>query len=212
MTQRLTTSSSASSRSEADSDTLFIHNYRNYVHNNRDRSSDFQWLNLFLQDPRLPAVQPQTAMRLYCFDEAGQLRVEDHLSRCSSTEQMKATLQQGTNDLRAVIVCHASSCSVDRDIVDLLGSTLDIDVQFFRQHFDHKHFADEFGCPDGMADTIKREQDLVSKYWTMTARWNPVHLPSEASGRYLRLSLDQDCMSLCLKDNIGKFSAQSHTN
>ena len=137
-----------------------------------------------------------TLIRVYSTNHTGAIVMEDFQAAHYDLNELKAKLSQG-EDVCAVILCHRSSCRVDRDMVRALSSSFDLDVSFLRQHFDHKDFYREDGCPQGILDEVREDNRRirVNSRRKPGARWNPVRLPSESSDQFLRLSLEQDYVS-----------------
>jgi hypothetical protein len=173
-----------------------INEFRDHIRKTRVRSNDHKWLDIFLAKPSYPRFRgSSTFVRVY-YSENGIVKMTDTRAVNYDPAELKATLLARKQDIRAIALCHESSSSVDRDMVDILASTFEVDTQFLRQHFDYKEFQFEPECPVKLKTKLMEEQKPSVRAWEMTGRWNPVRLPSESSGRFLRLQLEEDCVSI----------------
>jgi hypothetical protein len=117
-------------------------------------------------------------------------------------KELKAGLSKLKAQAKAVILCHESSSSVDRDMVDIMGSTFNIDLSFLRQHLDYKSLVFERACPNSIVKQFWEDFESPSKDWKVITRWNPVRLPSESKS-FLRLQLEDDCISIQVQESTG---------
>ena len=176
---------------------------REYTKAHSSSSNDCHWLHEVVSSDA-GKISPEYLVRVYYKDTraASSTTSKDFGTEPSAMRDLRFCL--ASKYVRAVILCHRDSSRVDPDILDLLWSSFKLEVSFMRHHFDYKEFRDEPGCPGAIRNSLNEEDRMNENHWTFGGRWNPIRLPSETRGSILRLSVDSECLSFCLRDGISK--------
>lgn len=175
----------------------------------RRYSNDYAWLYDYLQYQPVSGEDPVTVRLLWADDRATEsaFRSETVPVTQKGRSRLNSVLFRDTSSLRAVVLCHGQSADVDRKLLALLAERLELEPAFIRQHLDYKNFHLERNCRAEMAQHFQTELMEYATYGDekYTMRWNPVRLPSESSGTVLKLCIEDDCMSFCLRYDIGLY-------
>lgn len=155
---------------------------------------EYRWMQLFLEqkgkDPSDTSVTVFDSMH-------GSLVEHDYSSRISSLPHF---LRQRPPEVRTrlIIVTHFESWAIDRNVVDTLGKSFDIDPQFFHKHF---HTPDNYD--------MSCERGFPKNHWGMlTSDWTRP-LPSESPVLEIG-GKDEDHLSAGVYKH-GSASSQSHS-
>ena len=178
-----------------------FHDLRNELHSRAKEYNDAWWLYNFLTtEPPRPS---SSLARIYSTHEDKGLIHEGYECNEESMALFARSLLSDRETIRAVVVNHEDSCSVYRDMVDILGASLGINDAFLRQHFDYVRFEEEEGCPQAIKDRVQKEESLDRGDWRLKGRWNSIKLPSKTTSKYYRYRLLDDCVSICLDTSLG---------
>jgi hypothetical protein len=182
-------------------------NLQQYLKARSNSSKDCAWLYEFLSSAAVSAdkTDPIYHVRLHYQDQGDSTATTTKDFRSSNVALPDLERSLASRHLRAVTLCHRDSSRVDPRIVDFLWTKFRVDVSFMRHHFDYKNFRHEEGCPRTIRSRLEKESGMVEDYWTLGGRWNPIRLPSETQASILRLSVDTECLSICHRDNVGKW-------
>ena len=173
--------------------------YRDWIDAHKHQSIDLEWLHWFLSGDQSKRM---TTLRAYWIDQAGQSVMEDFESSLRDWQRPKELFEQAAGRIRAIILCHKDSCSVDRDIIDLLGARFDLDARFLRDHFDYENIPDEDDCPQNLLALIDQDSRQPNEPRVFRSR-KSARLPSEKLGRYFQFITRHDCMSINLNSDLG---------
>ena len=125
----------------------------------------------------------------------------------SALEDRAATVKT-----HVVVVSHQESWSIDRNVVDVIGTFFDIDPIFFRSHFDYPLCHYEKRYPEVLIDERERDKCFIRSRQTLIPISDAASLPSEGFGQRLRIGLEQDCVSALLLGSNEESASTDHLN
>ena len=156
-------------------------------------ASDGEWMQGFLGPPM--SLEESRGLsgnaRVYFRDSASISEFCDYDRHVESVKQLEKDLYSRAENVNAVILYCSSNTTVSVGMVDVIASFLDLDMSFMRRHFDHRDYDDE------------RSRVGPSE----RARWIDRTLRSDPSKKAHHFTFGGDCVSLCLRDTLGRLSA-----
>jgi hypothetical protein len=166
-------------------------------------SNDCDWLHELLSSDMISAgeISPEYLVRVYYNEARDALTIDAKDFGAASGDLLRLKDFLASKHVCAVVLSYRDSSRVDREILNLLWTTFELEIAFMRHHFHYKGFRYEPGCPRRIRSG---EDDNVEDSWTFGGRWNPIRLPSETHASLLRLSVDSECLSVCHKSDVGK--------
>jgi len=128
--------------------------YKEYIDAYVSEWPEYQWLQHFLGKPGSQPSETKTTV----LDSIDGSLIE-RAQFTSDITGLSDMLSSRSADVktRLIIVSYPESWRIDRQVVDLLGWTFDIDPNFFRRHFYYYFVYIEALADKGAKDSIERE-------------------------------------------------------
>ncbi len=128
--------------------------YRDHIHASLPEWPEFSSLNRFLQTSK-PAATADTKVYISDFHNDRLLthQVEGSLSHLQS--ELGADAEDSR--LRFVILCHTESWSIDRDVLDVVCSQIEVEPRVLASHLDYPHATYESHYPPDLLRRLNKE-------------------------------------------------------
>jgi hypothetical protein len=146
--------------------------YRKYIESLLPVYPEFKWLSAFLGEPQ---DDPSKTRVIIADSSAGNIKLQDFTTDISGLSEALKNRPVKCKT-RVILISYAQSWSVARDVIDLIGTTFNIDPQFYWSHFHHEKAHMDKNAPLWQHDTRTPTPPLASALTSVELTFDDEHL------------------------------------